>query len=346
MGQVDVTVMGAGVFGLSVAWACIGKGARVRIIDPNGVGNGASGGILGALAPHVPENWNSKKQFQLECLFEADAFWGAVEQGSGQDTGFGRTGRLQPVLDAHALDLARQRARNAETLWQGRATWRLIPAEDAGPWAPVSPTGWLIEDGLSARIHPRRATRALAAACAANGSSVEAGGTTQGAVVWATGYLGLRDMSSMLGKTVGTGIKGQAALLDHGTTDSPQLFADGIHIVPHADGTTAVGSTSERVFDAPETTDFQIDDLIARAVELVPALRDANVVERWAQVRPRAKSRAPMLGAWPGRPGHFVANGGFKIGFGMVPGVARVMADLICDGVDRIPPEFRVDASL
>ena len=35
---------------------------------------------------------------------------------------------------------------------------------------------------------------------------------------------------------------------------------------------------------------------------------------RWAGLRPRARSRAPMLGAWPGRPGHFIANGGFKIG--------------------------------
>ena len=41
------------------------------------------------------------------------------------------------------------------------------------------------------------------------------------------------------------------------------------------------------------------------------------------------------------RPGHFIANGGFKIGFGMAPGVARVMADLILDGQDGLPPEFR-----
>ena len=55
MATVDVTVRGAGVFGLSVAWACLRLGATVRVIDPNGVGSGASGGIVGALAPHVPE---------------------------------------------------------------------------------------------------------------------------------------------------------------------------------------------------------------------------------------------------------------------------------------------------
>ena len=53
-----------------------------------------------------------------------------------------------------------------------------------------------------------------------------------------------------------------------------------------------------------------------------------------------------MLGAWPGRDGHFVANGGFKIGFGMAPKVAAVMADLVLEGREAIPDGFRVEDSL
>jgi glycine/D-amino acid oxidase-like deaminating enzyme len=59
-------------------------------------------------------------------------------------------------------------------------------------------------------------------------------------------------------------------------------------------------------------------------------------------VRPRAKTRAPLLGAWPNREGHFVANGGFKIGFGMAPKVAEVMVDLVLSGRDTIPEGFRL----
>ena len=66
MASVDVTVRGAGVFGLSVAWACARRGARVRVVEPVGVGAGASGGVTGALAPHVPEGWNTPKAFQLQ----------------------------------------------------------------------------------------------------------------------------------------------------------------------------------------------------------------------------------------------------------------------------------------
>ena len=47
----DITIRGAGIFGLSIAWACVQRGAPVQIIDPNGAGAGSSGGIVGALSP-------------------------------------------------------------------------------------------------------------------------------------------------------------------------------------------------------------------------------------------------------------------------------------------------------
>jgi glycine oxidase len=53
-----------------------------------------------------------------------------------------------------------------------------------------------------------------------------------------------------------------------------------------------------------------------------------------------------MLGRHPLHAGAFIANGGFKIGFGMAPLVSEMLADLVVDGIDRIPPEFRPEASL
>ena len=91
----------------------------------------------------------------------------------------------------------------------------------------------------------------------------------------------------------------------------------------------------------PET-DNLLDEVIQRATEVLPVLKGARVIERWAGVRPRAKSRAPLLGAWPDRPGHFVANGGFKIGIGVAPKVAELMCDLVLDETDHIPDDFRL----
>lgn len=340
----EITVHGAGIFGLAVGWACLRRGARVRIIDPAGVGAGSSGGLVGALAPHVPENWNDKKAFQLDSLLMAESYWAEVAEMSGRDPSYARTGRLQPIADDGALALAHARAESAKALWQGRARWDVVHAGD--DWAPQSPSGWLIHDTLTARLHPQQACTALAGAIRAQGGEICAEGPAQGIEVWATGWRGFDALNAHFGRQVGNGVKGQAALLELDRRALPQLFADGVHIVPHGDGTVAIGSTSEREFDDPTSTDVGLDAVLERARAAVPALKSAPLLARWAGVRPRARSRAPMLGAHPLEPGAYIANGGFKIGFGMAPMVGEVMAKLILEGTDDIPPGFKPEASL
>lgn len=344
-----ITVRGAGIFGLSIAWVLCQRGAQVLVVDPHGPGAGASGGIVGALAPHVPENWNPKKQFQLESLLMAQGFWAEVEAAGGQAAGYARTGRIQPIADAAAMALAQARHDSAKDLWGQAAHWTVRPIADPA-WCAPSATGYEIHDTLSGRIHPRQACAALAAALSARGVAIVADAADKrpdsGLTVHATGVAGLEALNAGHNRLVGAGIKGQAALLDYGAPDAPQLFADTLHIIPHADGTTAIGSTTERDYQDPTGTDAQLDDIIARARAAVPALRAAPVIARWAGLRPRSRSRAPMLGEWPDRPDHFIANGGFKIGFGMAPKVAHTMADLILEGRNTIPAGFDVAASL
>lgn len=342
MARVDLTVRGAGIFGLSIAWAAALRGAKVRVVEAARVGAGSSGGIVGALSPHVPENWNEKKAFQLDSLLMAQDWWGAVEAASGLKTGYGRVGRLQPLADQAAVDLARARAKTADVLWQGRAVWQVVATTGAA-WEPASASGWLVRDDLSARLHPRLAAAALVAAVRSLGGQMVVGeAADEGCVLWATGVAGLAALSADLGRAIGSGVKGQAALLRFEAGERPQLFTDGLHVVPHIDGTVAIGSTSETRFGDGAAIDGQIDVLIAKARAALPVLRDAEVIERWAGVRPRATTRAPLLGAWPARAGHFVANGGFKIGFGMAPKVAETMVDLMLEGRDAVPEGFRI----
>ncbi len=345
-GAVEVTVMGAGIFGLTIAWTCLARGARVRVIDPDGAGAGASGGVLGALAPHTPDGWNVKKAFQLESLLAAGPFWAEIARVSGQDPGYARTGRVQPLAHDRAVALARGRAEDAARNWRGAADWQIINRAEVGDWVPLSPTGLWLRDTLSALIQPRNACAALAGAIRARGGIVANQGPRQGQIIWATGAAGLAALSDHFGHRVGTAVKGQAALLQLDRAGAAQIFSDGIHIIPHSDGTVAVGATSEREFDAARATDARLDALVERARATVPALAQAAIVERWAGLRPRAASRAPILGPWPRRPGEFIANGGFKIGFGMAIGVARLMADLVLEGRDSIPTEFRLSASM
>lgn len=339
----SVTIIGGGIFGLACAWEMARRGAPVRLIEATRIGAGSSGGHVGALAPHAPENWNPKKAFQLASLLMAPAFWAGVEAASGLPSGYGRTGRLQPVADAGAAERLHDRIAAASDRWPTGCAMRLTDAP-AGGLVPDSPSGLWLHDGLTARLSPRAAGAALATAIRNRGGEIIEGkqpGTLSGPVLWATGTPGLEDLSRDLGRAIGKGVKGQSALLAHAAPDDPQVFADGLHIVPHADGTVAIGSTSENDYAHLEP-DGQIDALIARARAVCPQLRDAPVIDRWAGARPRARTRAPILGPWPGRPGHYVANGGFKIGFGMAPKVAQVMADLILDGHDAIPDGFRL----
>ncbi|MGR3503440.1 NAD(P)/FAD-dependent oxidoreductase [Pseudaestuariivita sp.] len=338
--MVDLTVLGAGVFGLSVAWSAAKRGVRVRVIDPVGVAAGASGGIVGALAPHVPENWNAKKAFQFESLLMAEGWWAEVSEAGGGDPGYARTGRLQPILDDHALELAKGRRKSAEELWKGKAIWEVT--DTPGGFAPNSPTGLWIWDTLSARVHPKRACEALAQAITSKGGEIVTDGPHEGPVIDARGVAGLEALIQELGRIEGAGVKGQAVLLRHDAREAPQLFVDGVHIVPHGDGTVAIGSTSERDFDDPQSTDALIDPVLEKARAAVPTLRDAPEVLRWAGVRPRSASRAPLLDAHPTKPNTWIANGGFKIGFGMAPLCGEVLADLILEGHDRIPPDFRL----
>ncbi|MEH6740737.1 MAG: FAD-dependent oxidoreductase [Sulfitobacter sp.] len=341
----DITIRGAGIFGLSIAWACVQRGATVQIIDPNGAGAGSSGGLVGALAPHVPESWNTKKAFQLESLLMTKQFWSEIAATGGKDAGYARTGRLQSIANETARAQAQRRIETARELWQDNAIWEVIPTSNTD-WQPISPDGHLIRDTLSAHIHPRRACDALVAALEAKGVNVQPQAPDRGAVLWATGAVGLEELNLGRSRIVGSGEKGQAALLQFDASGLPQLFSEGVHVIPHLDGTVAVGSTTERYFENATSTDAQLDDVIAAARKVIPILQDAPVIARWAGVRPRSRTRSPMLGMWPDRTGHFIANGGFKIGFGMAPKIAQVMADLILDGTDAIPDGFGVEDNL
>ena len=64
------------------------RGASVRLIEAARIGAGSSGGHVGALAPHAPENWNPKKAFQLDSLLMASGFWAGVEEAANLPTGY------------------------------------------------------------------------------------------------------------------------------------------------------------------------------------------------------------------------------------------------------------------
>ena len=52
-------------------WAAVKAermGINALLLEAGRLGDGASGGLLGALKPHIPDRWSDKKQFQYDAL--------------------------------------------------------------------------------------------------------------------------------------------------------------------------------------------------------------------------------------------------------------------------------------
>jgi glycine/D-amino acid oxidase-like deaminating enzyme len=354
----DVLVVGAGIFGLACARACLARGLSVVVADRDNPGAAASGGLVGALSPHPPERWNRKKAFQRDALQTAEAWWQAVANEGSTDPGFRRCGRLIPLATPAARDLALARAEGALRHWP-EARWTLVAPDHLPDWLdPAAAPFGAVWETLSARLHPRRAVAALAAAVTARGCTIRTGwqaeevagacvrfdrGTlTARTVVLAAGTGAFPLIAGLTGRALGQGVKGQAALLAADASDRPMIYTDGLYVVPHGDGTVAVGSTSETAFADPDATDARLDALIDRARRVSPALRAAPVLERWAGLRPRAPRPDPMLGPLPGHPHVLAATGGFKTGFGLAPAVGAAIAAMVAGQTPPLPPGFTI----
>ena len=352
MRAADVLIVGAGVTGLAAALACRRAGLSVRVLERGGAGTGASGGLVGALAPFQPDPWSAKKAFQAAALAGAEAWWAEVAAEAGIDPGYARVGRLQPLEDAAARARAVAQAGAAARHWPKGFRWDVVDAApDAAGW-PAGPHG-AVWDGLSARLHPRRAVAALAAALAVAGGVVstgitvrrvgpggvetDAGPVAAGLVVVAAGNGSDALLAPLSAGPPRRGVKGQAALLA-GAPGRAVLAAPGLYVVPHDDGTTAVGSTREPDWTDGAATDAGLDALLTTAARLAPALAGAEVLARWAGVRPRAPRPDPMLG-WVG-PGVLVATGSLGIGFGLAPALGAAIARLAQGGDPGLPAGF------
>jgi glycine/D-amino acid oxidase-like deaminating enzyme len=108
----------------------------------------------------------------------------------------------------------------------------------------------------------------------------------------------------------------------------------------------AVGSTSEESFSEPFTTDAQLDVFIEKARNLVPALGNAEVVERWAGLRPKAIDRDPMVGSLPEHPRLVALTGGFKVSFGLAHRLADAALSVVQGIEPKLPQSFLLESHI
>lgn len=368
----DLLVVGGGVMGLWAALKAGRAGLDVLLVDEGRLGHGASYGHLGALMAHMPDKWNAKKQFQFDALLSLETEVRALEAETGLSTGYARAGRLIPLPKPHLRDIALRHQEDAKLNWHaadGRSfEWRVTEALPTYGWPLTEGVdGGFVLDTFAARANPRAFTAALVAAIrrlpnvvrlegvavdkldGGKARAVLSSGDTLafGHAIVAAGYQAfpmLERLLPMREKPLGMPVKGQSALMAAEIDPSlPLIFLDGLYVVPHEGGRVAIGSTSENRFDEPFTTDNQLEDLIARARQLVPALKDAPVIDRWAGLRPKAMARDPLVGPLPDAERIIALTGGFKVSFGIAHRLADAALQSVLGFSDvDIPPSFRV----
>lgn len=359
-------------------WAAVHaerRGIRTLVADAGRLGEGASGGLLGALMPHMPDRWSEKKQFQFDALVSLEAEITALEAETGLSAGYNRSGRLIPLPKPHLNRIARGHFEDAERHWrvgERRFHWHVLDSPPVDGWIEASAgDSGFVHDTLAARVAPRLLIAALTAflrrakhvriieharvaGLDPDRGTADIGGETLvfSRCILAAGYQSfplLQELTPGLKQPLGQPVKGQAALLKADIDPAlPTIFLDGLYVIAHEGGHAAIGSTSENRFDDPSSTDAQLDVLIEAARGIVPTLRDAPVVERWAGLRPKAVDRDPMIGRHPDHRRLIALTGGFKVSFGLAHRLAEaaicIAGDTDCGFL--LPESFAISSHI
>ncbi len=321
----DVVVVGGGAIGLATAWRAAGAGLRVTVVDP-GDGTGASWAAAGMLAPISEASYGEEPLLVLSQLAARGypAFVAELESDSGVPVGYRPCGTLTVASDADDRTALAERHRHQlglglEVEWlSGRACRELEPL-----LAPAVQAGVLARGDH--QVETRRLVHALRVAAERRGArflqatvgavtlardgvrGVTLGDGTAvpgGAVVLAAG-----PWSGMVGgippeaRPPVRPVKGQILRL-RGPADAPLLRRSCaavvagrfVYCVPRSDGRIVVGATSEELGFDTSVRAGSVLDLLRDAAEVVPALRELELLEARAGLRPGTPDNAPLIG--------------------------------------------------
>ncbi|MEO9877553.1 MAG: FAD-dependent oxidoreductase [Anderseniella sp.] len=365
----DIVIIGAGVVGLWCALKAKQRGLSAVVVERGRIGQGASGGILGALMPHRPVSWEDIQTFQLEALLSLETEVAHLESATGLSCGYSRCGRVLPIDSEEFLAEHKQWQAGSKKFWPAASlsgtpmSWQITRGAPDPDWPVLKPDFVAFSfDTLSARINPRRLLTALVGsvepeiaiaencpvtAISDNGEVLLADGTrlSPAKIIVAAGYESFGLLQPALQCELGWGVKGQAVLLrpqNRSFDNMPIIYSRGIYVIAHDDGLVAVGSTSQRFFKHTCVDEAVTQKLVQRAVELCPDLADAGIVEQWAGIRPRAAGRDPIVGPLPDHRNIIMATGGFKITLGVAHRMADAALDFATDAQCELPHSFAV----
>ena len=101
------------------------------------------------------------------------------------------------------------------------------------------------------------------------------------------------------------------------------------NVQPRATGQVLVGSSREWAGWDASVNRLLVREMLARASAFLPALSNVDVARIWTGFRPATPDGLPLIGAWPGVAGVWVAAGHEGLGITMALSTGELLADLI-----------------
>ena len=355
----DVIIVGGGVIGCSIAWRLAQAGLKVTVFERGRVGCEASRAAAGMLTPQGGATCPGAF-FDL-CLRSRAmyrSFANELNEASGIDVEYKDEGTLFVVLRGED---AEEKIKWAQ--WQIEAG---LPIEDVSndlhriePAVTKSATRaiFLPEEH---QIENRRLMDALEVAITQAGVELKEGTdvasltTDRGSVTgvesngerFACGLVivAAGAWSSPLLKPLGLNIDVIPALgqmIAVRIAQSPisrVVHASDVYIVPRRDGRILIGATVEYAGFQKVIKVGATKHLLNAAVELVPSLESAEIVETWSGLRPDTADHLPVIGP-SGARNLWLATGHFRNGILLAPLTAELVTNSIING--RLPSELR-----
>lgn len=346
----DIIVIGAGIVGASVAYACSVRGARVTMFDAREPGSGATQASAGMLAPYLEGHSPELRELTVAGLNRYDAFVARLSADAHAGLEYARTGTLQVATRHEQLQELAQHAR--ELSHMGVAV-RVMDRREVRAFEPALGEG--VAGGLFIPTHGLigavKMTDAMLAAAKDRGARIFTGrriqriGPAPGRdgvicredsgeaweaphVVLAIGCWASQIAIDGVPELPVRPVRGQLLHLQCGRlAPSRILWGTRCYLVPWTDGTTLVGATVEDVGYDERVTAAGVADLLAAARELLAVGGEAEFLEARAGLRPGSPDDRPIVGPSQRVPGLCYAVGHYRNGVMLGPLTGEVLAE-------------------
>ena len=349
----EVVIVGAGVVGCATAYYLAREGVKVTVVERDSVASHASGFALGALNPlsgvGIPDPLGplALESFRLHRELAPQ-----LKEETGIDTQF----------ELHATATVAFSQEQGEQMWQ-RLPWQQAQAGFRVEWRSAEEL-LALEPRLTPRIaggvltqqvglvEPYLFCLALLEAAEKMGATLRHGqargvrfqGDRVAAVELAREELSCDTLVMATGPWAGdagpwigvdlpvTPLKGELLRLRVDGAPLTYVSWPNSYAISKPDGLVWVGTTEEDAgFDERPSPEAR-QDMMERAVEVLPYLADAQIVRQTACLRPVSADGLPILGRVPDREGIIIAAGAGRKGILFSPIMGRVAADLVARG--------------